>query len=570
LRGQVLEQAGPALEKITRGMTILDGGDTKEAVGNLTNAAELAGRENVHHLTDPIAKQVAQGGMEERGSLLGRHDHRSEQEFADGVRDVMSETGNDLFARSLSNQLAANGDMGFAHAIATGGDVPGKNLAENINDFVGDAVDNVTGAAGAVTDFVGDLANAAGDFTRNKIAEAAGVDHRVEELNSEGDTFTMGLGGEVGAVGVQVGAAAEMQVERTDDGYTVTVSGEASAGIFAALGTNDAGGRAEANLTGRVSVEATFQTQEEAIEAAKTIAGIGIGTAIGGPVGAAVTAGTAGEEIRNFTDNISKTTFELELSGSARAGLNASLGLSDESGFGGTAGITASTSVALEVVPGQDPTLVLNNELSGDASLNLGLNDVGLPDGRRLSLANASAEGSVSLETRVPLGGTSLSEAMQDPVGAVRALGQNAIDNSTTTLTANVDVSGDIGFGVTGSGESGRSNSNASLAGGGLNAQISAEIPTRDIGGALNAALNGDLRGALNQVSENAEIEMEVNAVATDEFNIDESINAGIFRIGVEAKYESRDETSLFEFQGSADELSVEATDFFSNINPLS
>jgi hypothetical protein len=568
LRGQVLEQSGEAIEKMTRGINILDGGDTKKAVGNLSNATETAGRENAHLVTDPVAKQIAAGGLEEHGSFGGRHDHRSEQEFANGVRSQMKDSGNDLFARSLANQLVANGDTGFAHALAKGGDVPGKNWAESIQDAVGGATNAVGGALGEVTDFVGDVANAGGDFARNKIAEAAGIDDRVRDLNSTGDKFTLGLGGEIGAFGIQGGAAADMEVEKTDDGYTLTVSGEASAGVFAALGTEGTGAKAEASATGKVSVEATFKTQQEAIDAAKTIAGIGIGTAIGGPIGAAVTGGTAGDEIKDFTNNISKTRIELEVSGSVGAGIGTALGLGDNAGIGGHTGVEAAASVALEIRPGQPAELVFGQELSGHANLNLGSNSLKLPDGRNLSLAQASAAGSLSLETRVPLGGTSVGDAMRDPLGAVKDLGEHGYNNATTTLSANIDVSGDIGLSTFG-GQGGLNRHAASFAGGGLNAQISAEVPTKDLGAALGAALSGDLPGALSKLGDGAEISLEVNAIKETGFDIDESFNAGVFKIGVQAEYQSRDEVDIYDFKGSPAELMAEGAGFLDAINPL-
>ncbi|MFH1811524.1 MAG: LysM peptidoglycan-binding domain-containing protein [Pseudomonadota bacterium] len=555
LRDDVLQQTQGAVDKIGRGMTILDGNGTQEAARNLASATEAAGRDNAHLITDPMAKVISSGGMEEHGSFLGRDDHRSEQEFVNGVRGNMAQPGGDLFARSMANSLMKENDVEFAHSVATGGDVPGKNWAERAGDMIGSGVDAVQGMAGDVADFVGDVANVGGDWIRDRAADLTGVENRINEMDSTGDKFTVGLGGELGAFGVQGGAAAQMDVEKTDEGYRMTLSGEISAGVFAELdipGLADAG--AEANATGKVSVEMNFATREEAVQAARTIAGITASAAAGGPVGAALTTATAGDELANIHDHISKTRVELELSGEVSASLGSEGGL----GFGGGGRIEASNSLAVEWKPGETPELVLQQELSGSASLNLGPNARIPGTNSTLNLASAGANGSVSLETRLPVPGLDLGDLRNDPLGTIRNIGQDIKDNATTKISMNVDVNAGTGLKI-GDVNIGQ--------GGGLNVSVSAEARTRDLTDALGQVFDGDLGGAIRTLGDRTNLDIEINAFEKSGLNIDESFSAGVFKVGVKAQYESRNETDIFSFEGTASELYDQAGEFFDSLS---
>jgi hypothetical protein len=554
LRDDVLQRTQGAVERIGRGMTILDGDDTRRAAGNLARATEAAGRDNAHLVTDPMARVISSGGMEEHGSFLGRHDHRSEQEFVDGVRRNMNQPGGDLFARSLANSLCKNNDFEFAHAVATGGDVPGKNWAERTRDFVRGGVERAGAIAGDVANFVGDVANAGGDWIRERAADLTGVENRIREMDSTGDRFTMGLGGSIGAFGVQGGAAAQMDVERTDEGYRMTLSGEVSAGVFAALdipGLADAG--VEANATGRVSVEMNFATREEAIQAAETVAGIAAASAAGGPLGSALTGATAGDELRNIHSHISRTRVELELSGEARASLGSEGGL----GFGGGGRIEASNSLAVEWAPGRTPEIVLNQELSGEASLNLGPNARIPGTDATLNLASAGAAGSVSLETRLPVPDLDLAALRRDPIGTLRGIGQDVKDNATTRVSMNVDVNAGTGLVI--------SDSNLA-AGGGLNVSIEAEARTRDLTGALQQVFDGDLGGAVRSLGQRTQLDIEINSFDRSGFRVDEEFSAGIFKVGVQAEYRSRNETDIWSFSGTPAQLTEQAGEFFDSL----
>lgn len=544
LRQQILEGTGGAMDRVARGMTILDGDDTRRAVTSLTRATDEVGPAGAHLITAPMAHVISTGGMEEHGSLLGRHEHRSEQELVDGIQDTLHSGESNLFARSLTQGLLDRKDNAFAQAVATGGGVPGKNWAERIND-------GVTGAVDAAKDFVGDLADATGDWARNKLAETIGVDDRIRELNSEGDKFTLGLGGSLGAFGVQGGASAEMQVQRTKDGYSLTVTGEASAGVFAKLGTKSAlgGAGAEANLAGRISLETQYKTQEEAIAAAKTISGIGCATVVAGPAGTLLTGLTAGDEIKNIQDHVTKTTVELELSGSAGAGFAQSTGV----GFGGGGSVEAAAKVGVEFVPGQPPTLRVGQSLQAQGDIRLGA-PVDLGDGNdmHLSPANLGAKGTVALETRMQLPNVDVGRLLSDPVGTVKALGQDVKDTAVTHAEVDVDLKGNIGL-VNGTSSQG--------VGGGVNVQLAVDAPTRDVVGALGSVLSGDMRGGLARLSDSAQVEAQVNTFKTDGFRIDEEINAGVFKVGVKAEYSTRDETDVFTYSGTPRELLARSGD---------
>lgn len=423
-----------------------------------------------------------------------------------------------------------------------------KDAGEGLIGGVGDV-------AGTLVDGAGRLTNAGGDFVRNKIAEIAGIDDRVAELDSPGDKFTLGLGAEAAAA-FQGGAAVEMEVSRTDDGYVVAVQGEASAGIFGQLGASagpaDAGVQGSADLTGKVRVEAHYDTLEEAQAAAKTIAGTAIGSALGGPVGAAILGGTAIGELRDFADNVTKTTYEVKLSGSAKAELGARVG---HNGAGGNANVTASTSAAIVVERGKDPQLVVTSNLSGSASLDLGQDSFDLPGGGALDIgANASAKGTVTLQTAIPLSGISVTQALRDPIGTVRDLA-GQIDQGTTTVKANVLLSGDVSFPGTGF-----SSKDA------VELSFSADVNNGDLGAVVSRAIRGDLGEAVNRLADDAQLKVGVHAVETDGFKFDEDISAGIFKIGVNGTYQTVDRTEVFSHDGTARELAADAQELFEDV----
>ncbi len=556
LRPMLLHQARPVLMRLSLALQDLGPDDTRAAVEQLSAAAETLGPAQVFLLTSPLASEIAAGSLEEDNTFLNRRRHRSEQELCDAVHAVMNDTGHDLFARSLCQQLVVLDDLGFAQAVAVGGAVPGKNTWERGSEQLDDALRDVSA-------FVGDLANSGGDYLRERIADLSGIDHKIAELNSKGDKFTLGLEVEV-ATGAAVYAAAELEVKRKKHGhYEVTISGAAGAGIFGALGAKAGlfGGAldGEAYASGFVEVEAHFDTREEALAAARAIAGIGIASGLTGPVGALVVGATAKDELRPFLDGLHATRLGIELEGKAELDLGFAIG---HGGLAAENEIKATASATVELRPGRAPALVVASELEGESVLRLGHEKLKLPGGGELELGSVGAKGTVSLETSVSLEGMSLRDVLRDPVKTVRGL-KSRLAEAETTLAAEVtleglyNAEGDLPL---------HSDMKLTAGGAAVTAELAATLPHKDLGESARRAFGGDLKGALSALSDEAVLEVETHALDKRGFDIEAGIEVGIFAIGVAAEYLTEDKTKMFAYEGSPRELLDEAADFFHRV----
>ncbi len=469
-------------------------------------------------------------------------------------------------AVSGTAQLRTSGTVESRSSVASPLDLAGRALGQ-IRDGVADTLDQVVpesvqNAARDVGQRFAEVHNQVGDALRDTLGGATGVDRQIAGLNSPGDTFRMGLGGQA-AAGVQVGGRAEMEVARTDEGYTVTVSGEASAGVFGRLGVRtgvlDAGVSGEINATGRVSVEATYATRAEAQAAARTIAGMTMGGALG-PAGTLLTGSTAGDEMRDFQEHVTATRVRREISGEVAAELGVQVG---HAGLGGSAGVEAQMSMEIEMRPGQDPTMIIGSSITGRANISLGTGELDLPGGGELDLAEAGGEGTLRVESRIPLEGISPAAAVADP-SAVLAANPSLMRGAQHTIGADVVVQGGGMVLTPGLGAPG-----AQHRGGALNASIAATVSQQDLQRATARIFDGDLRGALRGLSEGSQIDVNLEAVDRRGQDIDVDIQGAVFRFGVEAEYMTRDVHPVYRFQGSAADLGRDASDFFDRLTDI-
>jgi hypothetical protein len=294
-----------------------------------------------------------------------------------------------------------------------GGDVAGA-VVDGGRRIIGSTVDFAVDTANGTIDVLGDAAQAtteaiqegvqfavenglklggflleqARGFIQDKVLDAVDVGEHVNQLQP-GDTYSLGADVEVTA-GVDLAVEGEIEVKRNEDGtFTVSAGLEADIGIEALAGVSvGAGGKAEF----------TFATAEEATRAAEALVLTAASAAVAvtppfQPV--APLLAPSGDSLDLLKDNLSA----VELSASASAELDQKLGLADTSGL--SAEVEAETAYRVEFEDGQRYLVReqrLQGEFSAEAAGEL------LPQaGGQVDLAGATAQGEVTLSTRVEL-----------------------------------------------------------------------------------------------------------------------------------------------------------------------
>ena len=262
---------------------------------------------------------------------------------------------------------------------------------------------------------------------------------------------------------------------------------------------------------------------------------------------------SAADEIRDIGNAFSGATIGLELSAEAKAEIGGELGIGAEVSGSVTNGVT------LQITPGQPPALVLAQSVTASGSLSLGA-PVDIPSlGGQLNGGSLDGSASISAETTVPLpDDLDLGDLLQDPVGVAKNVGQHVIDNATTKLGLDIDISG------------GAATEGLPInlgADGGIEISLSAEAKLKDLAGALGQAITGDIAGALETLGTKTELDVEVNTYTETGLGIDEEISVPGFKIGVQAENTLRDETDVFDFQGTPAELLAEGFNLFENLN---
>ncbi|MFT3712465.1 MAG: hypothetical protein QM817_32870 [Archangium sp.] len=506
----------------------------------------------------------AYGKDDAKDELFDRHDKSWLESAWDHTGGAVIHAGSELVGAVGD---AAGAVVGFVGDAAEGAlKVVGKaaemtvDVAKGTVELAGDAAkwttEQVTEAAEYAAKNGLKLAGAAlnwvGDHARELAADALDIDGQVAKLNSPGDTVTMAVGGKVGLTAVQGGAEVEMKITKTEDGYEMSLTGKLSGGVFGGLklpGFPSAEG--EANATGVANATMKFTSLDDVTKAAETIGGIGVATAIGGPAGALLTGATAGDEIADIAQHFDHGSVGLELSAEAKASLGETAGL----GYGGEIKGAVTTGARLEITKGQPPALVLEQGLEASGSLALGA-PVDIPSlGGKLNGGSIDGSATIQAETRIPLPeNLGLGDVVSDPVGAMKKVGKNVIENSTTKLSLGVDVHAGVateGLPLNLGSE------------GGLEINLSGEAKTKDLVGALGTALKGDLGGALKQLGTKTNLDVSVASYTKDGFNIDEEVSVPGFSFEVKAQDEVRDTTELWKFEGTPAELAKQGFNLF-------
>jgi hypothetical protein len=536
LSGEQLQRSAQLIGEATEGK----GGeeDVKGLANNLSRIGTAAPERAAAQLAIGIANEIPED---------------SEQHYADdGFSDFINNGGSARFRDTIAAALEQQGKSDAAEELIEKGGGSGLgDIAGDILDSVKDAgeflLDKAGDAAGATWNFVNEqVIGRLGDAVRGAAANALNIDNRIDELKSPGDSFVATAEVAGSLLGVELGAGVEMKITKTEDGYSMELQGEGSAGVASKLNLPGLGG-VDLSATGTASatVKFDFQSADEVEKAAETVAGVAMGvaaTAAGGPlapVGAAMVASST-EELGFIGDHYESTTLKLEQKAEVSAEVGAELGLP-----GAEVGGSVSSAQAIEIPRSGPPSLILEQQVGVEGNLDMS-GPVPLPSGGTLSPGNVSGSAQISLETRVPID-LSPGELLSDPVGALRQAGRTAVDQSTTKLSANVEFSAGAeiqGGPVTLGGDQG------------LQVSLSAEAKTKDIVGALGKALSGDLSGALGSLGRDVTVSGEVRAFTEDEVGFeDEGVSVGVASIDVTAQATTRSSTILTDFEGTPAEL---------------
>jgi hypothetical protein len=477
----------------------------------------------------------------------------SEQNFVDdGFGKFIEDGGSSRFRDTIAAALQEQGKEDAAEELVeTGG-------GSGLDDIAGDVLDSIKDAGEFLLDKAGDAASAAfnfvseqvigrlGDAIRNTAADALNIDDQIAKLQSPGDSFVAKAGVEGSLFGVDVGAGVEMKITKTEDGYSMELQGEGSAGVASELELPGLGGvDLKATGTASATVKFDFENAEDVEKAAETVAGVamGVGVAAAGgplaPVGAAM-VGSAGSELGFIGDHYESTTLQLEQKAEVSAEVGDQLGLP-----GASVGGSVSNAQAIEIPREGPPNLILEQKVGVNGDLDIG-GPVSLPSGGTLAPGQVGGSAEISLETKVRID-LCPGDLISDPVGALQQAGRTAVDQSTTKLSANVEFT-----------------SGAEISGGpvslnsdqGMQISLSAEAKTKDIVGALGQAISGDLSGALGSLGRDTTVSGEVRAFTEDTVGFeDKGVSVGVASIDVTAEASTRSSRILTDFEGTPAEL---------------
>jgi hypothetical protein len=307
---------------------------------------------------------------------------------------------------------------------------PIDEVAEFGVDAAGKVVDVARVPAGFVVDRVGDVIDVAGDVLdvspadvgkaletaaktglklggfvldkardvmRDALNDGLQIKNQINKLGV-GDTYSLGGSVSLG-IGVGGGVGGDIEVKRTTEGYTVSAGANADVGLGVGFGAKaEAGARTEFK----------FDNKRDAQRAALILAGASAATVAPPPLKPALVP-SAGD-LNFLKDNLSA----VELNHGVSAELDAKFG----SGFveaGVAAGAKVQTTYRMEFEDGKPSELVrsVNFSTSGEAKAALGLvKKFGGDVGGELSAAmkgGAELDGNVTVETRIPLGSSGIS-----------------------------------------------------------------------------------------------------------------------------------------------------------------
>lgn len=459
---ETIDKIATTAGKNANGEAYYKDGDDDEAIKDtmvlLTDIAESSGTLGTYQIAEALAQKLPDRDELEAvddGFYRAIEDGHSDALFG-AVYQRMKAAGKDEGAQELIEKgssfdpLGALGDLvgvvtdvagdaigvvGDAGSAVVGAIEDGLHVVTEVGEFVVDTakgtvnlvkniadatLDEVKGAVQYAIEQGLELAGDVRDFLRDKALSVAG--EAVGQINdlAEGESVDLHADVDV-SLGVSVGVNGSVSVTKTDKGYVV--AGEVGADIGLA-----AAGEGEVGLSGRV--EMTYATAEEAKAAAQKL--LLMGGAGVSPVLTPVLAPSP-SELQDMMQHVTA----IELTGSAAAEIK---GLPADDGLSGEVGLE--TSYRMEFENGKPVALVRKTSLDAEvaASLPKEVTDALKASGLNLNVG-AHFEGSIELETRIPLegdlGGKDLLAFIASPASATVA----GEAESSITITGSVDGS---------------------------------------------------------------------------------------------------------------------------------
>jgi hypothetical protein len=233
---------------------------------------------------------------------------------------------------------------------------------------------------------------------RNALNDGLQIENQIKKLDI-GDTYSLG-GSVSGGLVVDGGIGGDIEIKCTAEGFTVSAGANAHVGLGIGYG---------ASVEAGVRTEFKFDNRKDAQKAALILAGASAAVAAPPPLKPALVPSPG--DLNFLKDNRSA----VEVSRGISAELDAKL----EAGFveaGVSAGAKVQTSYRMEFEDGKPSALVrsVNFSTSGEAKAALGLvKKFGGNVGGELTAAlkgNAELTGNVTVETRIPLGSSGISD----------------------------------------------------------------------------------------------------------------------------------------------------------------
>lgn len=510
---ETIEKIATTAGKNAAGKAYYKDGDDDEAIKDtmvlLSDVAESSGALGTYQLAEALAQELPDRDELEAvddGFYRAIEDGHSDALFG-AVYQRMKAAGKDEGAKELIEKgggfdpLGALGDLvgtvrdvagdaigvvGDAGSAVVGAVQDGLHVVTEVGEFVVDTAkgtvnlakdlaeasfDEVKGAVQYAVEMGLELAGDVRDFLRDKAMGVAGqAVGRIDDL-AAGESVDLSVDLDV-SLGVSVGVNGSVSVTRTDEGYVVAGQVGADFGLAG-------GAEGEVGLSGRM--EMTFATAEEAKAAAQNL--LLMGSSGVSPVLMPVLAPSP-DTLATMKEHLTA----VELSGSAAAEID---GLPGD-GLEGQAGV--STSYRMEFEDGKPVALVRTTSLDGSLSAGLPkeLTDSFKAAGLNLDVG-AQFEGSVELETRIPisgdLGGQDILAFIASPASATVA----GEAESSLTLTGSVDGSstGGVSAGVVDVGTTTTTGTEVSLTIGDIDADEIGDVFGRVIRGDLGNAFKG-------------------------------------------------------------------------------
>ncbi|ATB31793.1 hypothetical protein [Melittangium boletus] len=534
----------------------------KDVVGGVADKAQkVAGgvvdkaQEVVGGVADK-AQKVAGGVVDKAQEVVGGVADKA-QKVADGAVDT-------------TKKLAGSA-VGTAQT-AVGG------VVDKVQDLAGDAVDRLKSAAdfavnnpGVVLDKATDLAadglDAAGRFIQNaptldplakagqmlvggalqtgadlvrdpvetarSVQDAVTLSSEVDSLKP-GESAKVSLDGSVNGALLSAKAKGEIEVKRNKDdaggGYTVSVSGEAGAGVAAKLGAKGAAeaGASAYGIAG-AKVEFTFATAEEAKRATDTLTQASLTTAAGAtnPVAGLVTNQALGDplgDVADLKDNVSALEFKVGAEGNLSGSIGAK-GLGDVLGAGAKASLNGKqeTTARVEFKDGHPSKLSLKQsvDVNAQASASAGLSVPGSNGGSTSLPGGASVDGKAGVKVELEQSFNlpkdfDPASLVNDPAGAARQINATAQETQEVKLTVTDSRQGSLkGLGFNGS------------AGQEVKVELTAKPEDIARSGAVDSLLEGDIGKAMTQAGSTLKTKATLQEKTTEGNNVGVGVNAG-------------------------------------------